>query len=68
MGIGDDIGNKAEEFKGKAKEGVGDLTGNERMEAEGKLDQAKSQAKQGIEDVKDGAAEVFNDATDGDRR
>ena len=67
MGIGDDIGNKAEEFKGKAKEGVGDLTGNERMEAEGKLDQAKSQAKQGFENAKESVAETFNDATDGRR-
>lgn len=68
MGFGEDISNKAEELKGKAKESFGDMTDNERLEAEGKIDQAKANTKQGIEDVKDGAAEVFNDATDGDRR
>lgn len=68
MGLGDDIKNKAQETKGKIKEGIGDATDNERLEAEGKMDQAKANVKQGIEDVKEAAAGTFNDATNRDRR
>ena len=35
MGLGDKIGNAAEEGTGKAKEGIGKATDNERLEAEG---------------------------------
>ena len=36
------------------------------MEAEGKMDQAKAAVKDKVEDVKDWAAEKFNDMTDRD--
>lgn len=65
MGLGDKISAKAEELKGKIKEGLGDATDNEQMEAEGKMEQGKSKFDQGVEDVKDAAAEKFNDLTDG---
>ena len=39
MGLGDKISNKAEELAGKAKEAAGDVTDNERLEAEGEADQ-----------------------------
>lgn len=68
MGLGDDLKNKAQETKGRIKEGIGDATDNERLEAEGKMDQAKANVKQGVEDVKEAAAGAFNDATDRDRR
>ncbi|MFK0222983.1 CsbD family protein [Streptomyces vinaceus] len=42
-----------EQAKGKAKEAVGRMTGNERMTAEGHTDQAKGNARQAKEDVKD---------------
>jgi uncharacterized protein YjbJ (UPF0337 family) len=45
--------NKGEEVKGKAKEAVGDATGNEQWQAEGKADQAKGSLKQAGEKVKD---------------
>lgn len=64
MGFGDDIKNKAQEVGGKIKEGVGDLTDNERLEAEGKADQMAAKGKEAVEDVKEGAAEAFNDAAD----
>ena len=64
MGLGDDIKNKAQEVGGKIKEGVGDLTDNERLEAEGKADQMAAKRKEAVEDVKEGAAEAFNDAAD----
>jgi uncharacterized protein YjbJ (UPF0337 family) len=64
MGTDDRISNAAEDLKGKVKEGVGDLTNNESLEAEGKLDQADAEVKNKVEDVKDAAAEKFNDVTD----
>ncbi|MEV4602818.1 CsbD family protein [Amycolatopsis sp. NPDC049253] len=45
--------NKAEELKGRAKEAVGDATGNEQWQAEGKAEQGKSNLKQAAEKVKD---------------
>jgi uncharacterized protein YjbJ (UPF0337 family) len=53
MGTDDKIGNAAEDAKGKVKEGVGDATGNDRLKAEGKGDQAKADLKQAGEKVKD---------------
>ncbi|MGH3608377.1 MAG: CsbD family protein [Pseudonocardiaceae bacterium] len=53
MGIGDKISNKAEELKGKLKEATGEATGDEHLEAEGKVDQAESKIKQAGEKVKD---------------
>ena len=64
MGLGDKFEHKAEEMKGKAKEGIGEATDNERLEAEGKVEQGQAKFKQGVDDVKDSAAEAFNDATD----
>jgi uncharacterized protein YjbJ (UPF0337 family) len=53
MGIDDKVKNAAQEAKGKIKEGLGDLTDNPRLEAEGKADQAAANVKQAGEDVKD---------------
>jgi uncharacterized protein YjbJ (UPF0337 family) len=68
MGTEEKMQNAAEDWKGKAKEAVGSATGDEQMEAEGKMDQAKAAAKDKVEDVKDWAAEKFNDATDDDNK
>lgn len=69
MGLGDKISNAAQDALGKAKEKTGQATDNEQLEADGRVDQGKAAAKDRVEDVKDGAAELFNDATDGrDRR
>ena len=53
MALGDDIKNKAEEALGKGKEAVGKATGNEKLEAEGKGDQAKAGVKKVATDIKD---------------
>ena len=53
MSAADDIKNAAEKAAGKVKEGVGKLTDNEKLEAEGKADQVKASAKQAGENVKD---------------
>jgi uncharacterized protein YjbJ (UPF0337 family) len=57
MSAQDKASNTGDKIKGKAKEAVGKLTGNEEMEAEGKADQVKGDAKQAGEKVKD----VFKD-------
>lgn len=53
MGAGDKMENAAEDLKGKAKEGAGKVSGNEKLEAEGKTDQAVADVKKAGEDVKD---------------
>lgn len=45
--------NKAEELKGQAKEKLGEATGNEQWQAEGKAEQSKSSLKQAGQKVKD---------------
>ncbi len=53
MGTDDKIRNAAEEATGKIKEKAGAMTDDERLEAEGKGDQAKANLKQAGEKVKD---------------
>lgn len=53
MADSDKAEHKAEELKGQAKEKVGEVTGNEQWQAEGKAEQAKSNLKQAGEKVKD---------------
>jgi uncharacterized protein YjbJ (UPF0337 family) len=48
----DQIKGKAENFKGRAKEAVGALTGNKKTEANGALDRAKGALRQKIGEVK----------------
>jgi uncharacterized protein YjbJ (UPF0337 family) len=42
-----------DQLKGKGKDALGSLTGDESTEAEGKLDQLKGKAKEGIANIKD---------------
>ncbi|MET1133739.1 MAG: CsbD family protein [Aeromicrobium sp.] len=53
MGLDDKLKNTAEDLKGKGKEATGKATDDEKLEAEGKGDQAKSDLKQAGENVKD---------------
>ena len=53
MGLDDKIKNKTQETTGGAKEKVGDLTGDESMQAEGKKDETMGNLKQAGEKVKD---------------
>jgi len=53
MSAGDKINNKAEEVAGKIKKGAGKATGDEELEAEGRVDQAKANVKQAGEKIKD---------------
>jgi spermidine synthase/uncharacterized protein YjbJ (UPF0337 family) len=58
VGVGDKIENKLDEAKGNAKERVGDATGDESLQAEGKADQAEAKTEQAGEHVKDAARDV----------
>ena len=53
MSAEDKVKNTAESGKGKVKEGLGEATGDESLEAEGHGDQAKGDLKQAGEKVKD---------------
>jgi uncharacterized protein YjbJ (UPF0337 family) len=53
MGLSDKLDNTKDDLTGKAKEAAGKVTGNERLEAEGDLDQRESSIKQAGEKVKD---------------
>ena len=53
MSAADKIKHAAEDAKGHIKEGVGKMTDNHKLEAEGKMDQAKADVKQTGDDIKD---------------
>ena len=53
MGADDKASNKIQDLGGKAKEGLGKVTGDKDTQNEGKLDQAKSSLKDAGEKVKD---------------
>ena len=53
MGASDKLGNKIDDVAGKAKEATGKATDDEKLENEGRADQAKSDVKQAAEKVKD---------------
>ena len=55
MGMDDKAKHKGEDLKGKAKEGAGKATGNERLEGEGKGDQASASVKSAGDKAKDAA-------------
>jgi uncharacterized protein YjbJ (UPF0337 family) len=53
MSAEDKVSNKIEDLGGKAKEAVGNVTGDDSTKNEGKIDQAKSSLKDAGEKVKD---------------
>lgn len=53
MSANDKLKHEAEDLTGKAKEAVGDATGNEKLEDEGKADQVSAKVKKVGDDVKD---------------
>ena len=66
--MGDD---RVQDAKGRVKEAVGDLTGNEDLENKGKVDQAKASVKGAAGDAKEKAGDVvdaFKDKVDDVRK
>jgi uncharacterized protein YjbJ (UPF0337 family) len=50
--VADEIENK-DDAKGRVKEAAGDLTGDDQLKQEGKVDKATGKAKEGVEKVSD---------------
>lgn len=61
MGMHDKARHAAEDAAGKVKEGWGKVTDDERLEAEGKADQAKASVKKAADKVADAAKQVLRD-------
>ena len=47
-----------DDAKGRAKEAAGDLTDNDHLKREGKLDQAKGKVKEGVDKVTDAVKDI----------
>ena len=58
------MGEKTDEMKGRVKEAAGDLTDDERLQREGKMDQAGAKVKQKTGEVVDKAKEKAGDLMD----
>ena len=58
------IKGSADKAKGAVKDAVGGLTGDEKLQAEGKMDKAKGTARQVAGDVKDAARNIKDRLTD----
>jgi uncharacterized protein YjbJ (UPF0337 family) len=56
-----------DKVKGRVKEAAGDLTGNQRLENEGKADQAEGKVKEGVDKVRDKAGDLADKVTGRDR-
>jgi uncharacterized protein YjbJ (UPF0337 family) len=54
------MGEKADDMKGRAKEAGGDLTGDDDMKREGKIDQATSTAKEKAGNAADKVRDVVS--------
>jgi uncharacterized protein YjbJ (UPF0337 family) len=55
---GDRLEGGIDKAKGKVKQGVGDLTGDDQTKGEGMLDEAKGSGKQAWGDLKDAAGDL----------
>jgi uncharacterized protein YjbJ (UPF0337 family) len=55
---------KSDEVKGRVKEAAGVLTGDKKLERQGKVDQAAGKLKQAVETVKKKAEKAVDDAKD----
>lgn len=53
MGLDDKIKNTAKDATGKAKQKVGEATDNDKLAAEGVVDQGEAKVGKAAEDVKD---------------
>jgi uncharacterized protein YjbJ (UPF0337 family) len=64
----DRVGGKLDETTGKGKSTLGDLTGDERTQAEGEVDQAQGQGEQGLADLKDKAQDAVEKVSGNQQR
>lgn len=59
-----ELSDKADEFAGRAQEAAGDLTGDDRLRAEGAEDRTEAEVKQKVDDVKQAVAEKVSEVAD----
>jgi len=64
----DEIEGKYEQAKGSVKEGLGNLTGNERLESEGSADKLKGDVQEGWGGTKRKVGDILEDAGDAIKR
>ena len=55
----DEVDGVGKQIKGSVKDAVGGLTGNEKLQAEGKLDKAEGKVQQKVGEVKDDARDAL---------
>lgn len=55
---------KIDQLKGDAKQAVGDLTGDDDLRAEGKVDRAAGRVKEGVESAKDKVDDAVDSVKD----
>ena len=55
----DEVDGIGKQIKGSVKDAVGGLTGNEKLQAEGKLDKAEGKVQQKVGEVKDDASDAL---------
>jgi uncharacterized protein YjbJ (UPF0337 family) len=60
------MGENLDKAKGSIKENVGDMTDNERLEREGKMDRAGAEVKEKANDAVDSVKDTVHDVTDRD--
>jgi uncharacterized protein YjbJ (UPF0337 family) len=58
------MGEHIDEAKGRAKQAAGDLTDDEKLRREGKVDRASSSVKDKIDDAADKVSETLDDVAD----
>ena len=58
------MGGKTDEVKGRIKEAAGALTGNDKLRAEGKTDQAVGKAEQAVQKAADTVKEAVKKVID----
>ncbi|WP_291478525.1 CsbD family protein [Corynebacterium sp.] len=63
MGLDDNLKSTAEDVSGKAKEAAGNVTDNDKLKGEGKVDQAKSDVRDAAEKAKGKISEGVNKIT-----
>jgi uncharacterized protein YjbJ (UPF0337 family) len=70
-GLGDKVKGEAKEVGGKAQEGIGNVTGNSDLQAEGQANQVEGKGQQVVGNVKDAAdniGDAIGEVFDGDKK
>jgi uncharacterized protein YjbJ (UPF0337 family) len=60
----DELEGKGDQLKGKVKQGVGDLTGNDKMKGEGHADEASGNVQEGFGRGRRKVGEAIEDVGD----